>query len=323
MIAMDPMRRRQVESRCGRTRSLLMVVLLVAAGCGSGGGTPAEQVVIRVNGEPLLRAELDRAVERVDRSFSVRDRGGEQGRGLRREVLRQLVQRRLLLQEARRRGLALSAEERRRVLVEERGEVPEADFTRMLEQAGLTAEEWEERVVEDRVIDRLVHEVVDGTLAVTDEEVQAYYRDHPDEFKAPERVVVRQIVVATRDEAKRVRRRIAEQGEDFGQVAREVSLSPDAERGGEIGPFGRGEMPPEFEEACFSLQIGEISPVVKSPYGYHIFRLEKRLPAGTVPLVRAREAIRRKILARKKESAFAAYQEKLWKEAKLDPPLDR
>jgi len=58
----------------------------------------------------------------------------------------------------------------------------------------------------------------------------------------------------------------------FANVAREVSLCPSGKRGGDLGTFGRGKMVKEFEEAAFALQKGQISPIVKTKFGYHIVR---------------------------------------------------
>jgi len=63
-----------------------------------------------------------------------------------------------------------------------------------------------------------------------------------------------------------------ERGEKFANVAREVSLCPSGKRGGDLGTFGRGKMVREFEEAAFALQKGQVSPIVKTKFGYHVLR---------------------------------------------------
>lgn len=64
-------------------------------------------------------------------------------------------------------------------------------------------------------------------------------------------------------------------GEAFEEVAKKFSISPEGKNGGKLGPFFPGQMPVEFD-VCFTMKEGEISPVIKSPYGYHIFKVIKR-----------------------------------------------
>jgi parvulin-like peptidyl-prolyl isomerase len=75
----------------------------------------------------------------------------------------------------------------------------------------------------------------------------------------------------TEKEAQAVMERLG-RGEKFANIAREVSLCPSGKRGGDLGTFGRGKMVKEFEEAAFAIQKGQISPIVKTKFGYHIVR---------------------------------------------------
>ncbi len=79
------------------------------------------------------------------------------------------------------------------------------------------------------------------------------------------------ILVKTEKDAQTVLQRLSN-GEKFSNVASEVSLCPSKKRGGDLGKFGRGRMVKEFEQAAFALQKGQISPIVKTQFGYHIIR---------------------------------------------------
>jgi peptidyl-prolyl cis-trans isomerase C len=87
----------------------------------------------------------------------------------------------------------------------------------------------------------------------------------------PNEIHCAHILVKTEKEAQAVIERL-ERGEKFANIASEISLCPSGKRGGDLGTFGRGRMVREFEEAAFTLQKGQLSPIVKTEFGYHIVR---------------------------------------------------
>ncbi|UCG36394.1 MAG: peptidylprolyl isomerase [Candidatus Bathyarchaeota archaeon] len=87
----------------------------------------------------------------------------------------------------------------------------------------------------------------------------------------PTKIHCAHILVKTKEEADNVLSRL-NGGEKFANIAKQESLCPSKKRGGDLGAFGRGMMVKEFERAAFSLKKGEISPVIKTKYGYHIVK---------------------------------------------------
>jgi parvulin-like peptidyl-prolyl isomerase len=87
----------------------------------------------------------------------------------------------------------------------------------------------------------------------------------------PNEVHVAHILVKTENEAKTILERL-DKGEKFANIAKEVSLCPSKKRGGDLGTFGRGKMVREFEQAAFVLEKGQVSPVVKTKFGYHVIK---------------------------------------------------
>ena len=87
----------------------------------------------------------------------------------------------------------------------------------------------------------------------------------------PNKVHCVHILVKTEKEANKVLERL-KKGEKFANIAKEVSLCPSGKRGGDLGTFGRGNMVKEFENAAFALQKGQISPTVKTKFGYHVIK---------------------------------------------------
>jgi peptidyl-prolyl cis-trans isomerase C len=87
----------------------------------------------------------------------------------------------------------------------------------------------------------------------------------------PNKVHCAHILVKTEKEANVVLERL-KKGEKFANISKEVSLCPSGKHGGDLGSFGRGKMVKEFEKAAFILQKGQISPIVKTKYGYHVIK---------------------------------------------------
>jgi len=87
----------------------------------------------------------------------------------------------------------------------------------------------------------------------------------------PDKVHCAHILVKTEKEANIVLGRL-KKGEKFANIAKEVSLCPSGKRGGDLGTFSRGRMVKEFEKAAFVLQKGQVSPIVKTKFGYHIIK---------------------------------------------------
>lgn len=80
------------------------------------------------------------------------------------------------------------------------------------------------------------------------------------------------LLVKTEEEAAKLREEILA-GKDFGEVAAQVSMCPSGRDGGDLGFFGKGQMVKEFEDACFSMEVGEVSNPIKTQFGYHLIKL--------------------------------------------------
>ncbi len=308
----------------GLFSAAFLVALATASGCTKEAAqveAPDRPPAARVNGDEITREALDRELAGIDLSFPVQtDDGGSAP--LAEEVLRQMIRRRLLLQEAAAQKISLSPETASRFVSEQKGGISKEDLEARLKSTGVSYKEWEKRILDDRRIDLLIEQVIDPAIEVSDEELRAVYEENFESFQMPARVKVRQIVVAKEEDANRVRKRLHLHEEDFALVAAESSLSPDAARGGDIGIFAPGQMPPEFDQVCFSLEIGEISPVVKSDYGYHIFRVDQRFPAGPIPFEEARDNLYNQLFSQRREEALLQYQQDLWDRSEITLLLD-
>ena len=107
------------------------------------------------------------------------------------------------------------------------------------------------------------------SVKVSEADIESYYRENLDKYVTPERIKARHILVEKQGLAEDLLGRL-KKGADFQELAKKHSTCPSAEKGGDLGWFGRGKMAPEFEKAAFALNKGEFSDVVKSSFGYHV-----------------------------------------------------
>jgi hypothetical protein len=138
-------------------------------------------------------------------------------------------------------------------------------------------------------------------------EIRAYYGQHEAELARPERVELRQILVATLNEARDVKRRLAKNPKAFDAIARSQSKAPEAEAGGEMGSFERGQLPAELEGPAFTLSVGGTSDPIQSPLGYHVIRVDSRQAASTPSFEESRDEIRDRLMRARRTAAERAY----------------
>jgi len=163
-----------------------------------------------------------------------------------------------------------------------------------------TMDETETKILfETLLIEKYTFEAIKD-IEAKEEEIKEYYDLHKRDFLLPERVKVSQILLATEEKAVGVLERLNDSSEEsFRKAALEESTGTEASKGGEMGLFEMGQLPFEMDKVIFSLKEGELSPVVESTYGYHIFRLDAKYGPELVSEEKAAPSIKVKILDQK------------------------
>ncbi|HUH67351.1 MAG TPA: peptidylprolyl isomerase, partial [Syntrophales bacterium] len=166
--------------------------------------------------------------------------------------------------------------------------------------------QWKQELKKRMILEKLIASEVNAKVQVREDEGRIYRREHRGPYAPERRVHVAQIVVREKEKADAILKRLM-RGEDFGKVAREESIGPEAASGGELGFVSQGYMPEEIDAAIFSQKPGEAGPVIRSPFGYHIFKIiEKEARAR-----KGWDAIKEQVLAdlrkKKEEQAYAEW----------------
>jgi peptidyl-prolyl cis-trans isomerase D len=139
-------------------------------------------------------------------------------------------------------------------------------------------------------------------VSVSEDDIQDYYESNPDKFESPKTVEARHILIkldpdANAEEVEKARQRIetifdmANEGQDFAELAKQYSEGPTKDRGGNLGAFRREAMVKPFADRAFSMEPGEISEPVRTRFGWHIIKVEKVNPEKTTSLSEARNDI--------------------------------
>jgi parvulin-like peptidyl-prolyl isomerase len=299
-----------------RSPALLVLGLLLSflGGCNLWGGGLPEHIIAQVNEEQI-------SVEQFDREFkelileSDKD-AKETGLGnLRRVCLDQVIDRKILVQEARRSGIKVSPEELNQAISDVETDYPGKGFGEKLGLKGMTFEEWKVRLEEKLLAEKVIRSTFHSQEKIDEKEALQYYEDHRASFQIDQKVRARQIVVADGEEAIQILKRL-KKGETFEKVAEEKSLGPEKVEGGNLGYFSPGEKPAEFNHV-FDMEVGAVSEVIKSPYGYHIFKLEEKIEPRQVPFGEAKLGILQALGQKKGEENYQKWFKGLKGKAKV------
>ncbi|MEM9443863.1 MAG: peptidylprolyl isomerase [Verrucomicrobiota bacterium] len=191
----------------------------------------------------------------------------------------------------------------------------EAQFQANLEGNGLTVEEFNNEAYFRSKFLTLIETANSESLEVTEQQAEIFYAENKQRFLKPEMVSARHILIKNTpdatDEARASSKKKIEaarsritQGEDFAKVAAEVSEDPGSkEKGGELGTFPKGRMVPEFEELAFTLDVGKLSHVFETNFGYHFLEVTGKTKPETIPFAQVKQQIIGSLTQEKRRNA--------------------
>ncbi len=320
---MNPLRNgnismRKAIKRPGAAAVFFTFLILLSAGCDRKGESAPDEdpgVVLRVGDRKVSIDEYHAALRRLlpEGTASI---GAEELKAIKRNLVEQMIEEELILREAERLGIEVSDSElRAEVRTIKRGYAKKAFDDAIVSRYG-DMERWREEIRKKLLIRKVVDRVINSRIEGSVEEARVYYEENIDDYVVPDQIRARMILVKTEEEAREVLKRLKK--EDFAKVAREVSISPEAKDGGDLGFFSRGEMPEEFEEVVFKLRKGRISDIVQTPYGYHIFKVEEKKKGRKLKFDDVKDRIMEKLKREKADMEFRRWMIELKKTAKIE-----
>ena len=288
------------------------------------------EIMARVNGLPIDRAEFERAVKSLEGQA-----GGpvppERRDVIYRQLVDQLIGMKLLAQESVARKIVVPDTEVEGRLTEVKKPFPnEQAFTAALAERQLTLDKLKAEIRQQLQAMKLVDAEIRPTVAVTDADVTDFYVKNPEKFQEPEAVRVSHILIRTPDATDEAQKKKAKaeattvlaelkKGGDFAALAKQHSQDAgSAANGGDLGFVPRGNTVPVFEQAAFALKPGQTSGIVESPFGYHIIKVFAHRDARTVPLQEVKPQVKEFLTQQQMQQKTEAFINKLKAKGKVE-----
>jgi len=306
-----------------------LFVSLLVAGCGGDNSALPKDVLAQVGEVQITQADFDERIAQIETQYEgqvpTKD-DAEPYKEFQAGVLDYVVSLEVLRQKQGEFEVAVTAEdidgEIDKIKAMFGGD--EAAFAEALEAERLTEEVLRSQIAEQLLVQKM-NEAVTTDVSVAQEDIQAYYDTHVDDFKVEEMRKVRHILFSPRSdpqntsgatdadwqaakaEAEKVRQLIRN-GDDFGELAKEYSDDPGTkELGGDLGFISKGMMVPEFENAVWTLDARGVSDPVKTQFGYHIIQVLEIDEAKTMTLEETSEEIKARLIGTKKQEVWEAW----------------
>ena len=283
-----------------------LAISLLALGCDLFNPT-GNQVVIVVGSRQVVTQELKGDMDFISAGLGLPDQDRDR---IRDKLVEQLIDHYLILEYGKEKGIAVSEKEFESALEELKRGYGENDFRDALFRAYGDLEQWKHRLKEQLCVKKILRKVAKGIAPPSEEEVNQYFEEKRDSFRSPQMVRFRQIVARTEKEAKGLLTKL-HNGEDMSELAKKYSIAPEAENGGVVDWVARDHLDESMEKALFSLKKGKISPVTKTPYGYHIFKVLSLRPEGVKTLPEVTREIEAQLIRQRREAFYGKWLKEL------------
>ena len=228
------------------------------------------QILAKVNGQPITSAEVDAAL--IQMGANGQRYNNPEGR---RMVLDQIINKKLFL----------------------------ADAAKNLYEYDPKFKAEFQKLKEEMLANFAIAKAVEG-VKVTDDEAKAFFEENKGELVSGETVNASHILVDSEEKATDILAKINAGEISFEDAARQNSSCPSSEQGGNLGEFTRGQLVPEFDEACFSMAPGEIKGPVKTQFGFHLIKLNSKKEAAPIAFEDIAGQIKEKLMSDKQQAAY-------------------
>lgn len=295
---------------------------------GRPGAVVFERVIVKINGEPFTQTDLEEA-----QITELRNRGViaqtdaellQVVQEMTPEVLAEAIDTILMVQRGQDYGFRLSDEQFEEILtgIKTDNNLDDEQLAIAIQQdQGMTMDDFRQAVEDQMMVGQVQQTEILNKISMTDTEARVYYDDNIDEFMQPATVSLREIRVdaaqgggalaeaqdrAALTRAEEARARVLA-GEDFAEVARELSDAPSKENGGLIGPINRSDLAEVIAARLETMTVGEVGEVERTPAGYQILQFAAETAAAPTPYDEVRNDIMTNVFDERRLQALERY----------------
>jgi peptidyl-prolyl cis-trans isomerase SurA len=288
-----------------------------------------DEIVAKVNDDIVTKSDLETEEQGTLQELYRRFSGTELDKQVaeaKKELLRHLVDRRVLIQRA---AHIFDMTKMQDFYIEsfrdQQNIKSDKELEKLLTEQGMTLADLKTRLVEEFAPQQVIRAEVADRIAVSEKDARAYYEAHNADFTVPAQATVREIVLKAGDsdrESKRkaaeaVRAKVAEAGIDFAAVAADVSDAGTKKAGGLLGTVKKGDLAEALDNAAFTVPVGDVSPVIEAGYGFHILKVDARTDEALKPFDEVQGEIETKIQNERFAAEYKNYMKKAWSEATI------
>ncbi|HVR37450.1 MAG TPA: peptidylprolyl isomerase [Thermoanaerobaculia bacterium] len=309
---------------------LAITFSLVAAGASA--AQVLEAIVIRVGDRIVTRTQYER---RLRDAYAEAEQGGgatadasKRREEIRKNLPNEIINELLVKDRADRIGLVITDADIKDAvgrLKQQYGISTDEQFEDSLRKSGLTRAEMEARLRDTLITNKVFSRELRNREDLSDRELRERYDREKEHYRLPERAHLREIVIIrpetaaklseAQQKAKDVTAAAKQPGTDFSKLASTMSDSGTRDKGGDLGEVGRGELLPDLDKAVFAATAGSILGPIETKSGWHIIKVESRLPSEVPAFESVKDRLRRDASDETFQRDLKAYMESLRKDA--------
>jgi len=285
--------------------------------------TTANDIVLRINDEKVSSKQFKKIFIEQQKIFKVQNTQElkpEELTWLKNRVLDEIVKKTLLSQEIAKNNITIDQNELVEILSQKREGYIEDALEKTLALEKISRDDWENSIQTTLLTNKLINKYVNSKVSVSEKEMREYF-DKSNDFHKKEQVRALHIMVESEEEIREIQKEIRRKQKSFSDLAKEYSLGPEGIQGGDLGYFEAGQMPEEFDDV-FKLKINKVSDIIRTPYGFHLFKVVDKVQERKLVFEESKSSIKKVLLKNLQDKAFQEWFLKLKRNARIDIKYD-